>query len=92
MQQALQQMQQAVQQQQQNRDPNSRTDPSMSFPAALSLLLSTLDRELEVVAKAGADAFAARDLTRADAALKFSGRLTEFRSVAHELLEYYKRR
>jgi hypothetical protein len=69
-----------------------QTQAPTTFPAALSLLLGTLDRELAVVAKAGADAFAARDLTRADAALKFSGRLTEFRALAQELLEYYKRR
>lgn len=63
-----------------------------SFPVALSNMISSLDRELEIVAKAGADAFAQRDLTRADAALKFSGRLTEFRNIALELLEYYKRK
>lgn len=71
--------------------PPAREQP-ISFPAALSLLVGTLDRELEVVAKAGADAFAQRDLARADAALKFSGRLTEFRVMAHELLEYYRRK
>lgn len=60
-----------------------------TFPEALSALLSTLDQELEVVAKAGSDAFAQRDLARADAALKFSGRLNEFRTLARELWEYY---
>ncbi len=60
-----------------------------TFPEALSALLSTLDKELEVVAKAGSDAFAQRDLARADAALKFSGRLSEFRTLARELWEYY---
>ncbi|HEY9715060.1 MAG TPA: hypothetical protein V6C72_16440, partial [Chroococcales cyanobacterium] len=58
----------------------------------LQALVTCLDRELEVVAKAGADAFAQRDLNRADAALKFSERLTDFRSVAQELLSYYKDR
>ncbi|HEY9733196.1 MAG TPA: hypothetical protein V6C89_14860 [Drouetiella sp.] len=60
-----------------------------TFSEALSALLSTLDQELEVVAKAGSDAFAQRDLARADAALKFSGRLSEFRTFARELWEYY---
>lgn len=60
-----------------------------TFPEALSALLGTLDQELEVVAKAGSDAFAQRDLARADAALKFSGRLSEFRTLARELWEYY---
>lgn len=60
-----------------------------TFPEALSALLATLDQELEVVAKAGSDAFAQRDLARADAALKFSGRLNEFRTLARELWEYY---
>ncbi len=60
-----------------------------NFPEALSALLSCLDQELEIVAKAGSDAFAQRDLARADAALKFSGRLTEFRTLARELYEYY---
>ena len=66
--------------------------PPMSFPAALSLLLGTLDKELEVVAKAGMDAFSQRDLVRADAALKFSGRLSEFRALVLEILDYYKRK
>jgi hypothetical protein len=65
---------------------------NVSFPVALSMLLPTLDRELEVVAKAGMDAFSQRDLVRADAALKFSGRLSEFRALALEILDYYKRK
>ncbi|HEY9677940.1 MAG TPA: hypothetical protein V6C76_08015 [Drouetiella sp.] len=60
-----------------------------TFPEALGALLATLDAELESVAKAGSDAFAQRDLARADAALKFSGRLNEFRTLARELFEYY---
>ncbi len=60
-----------------------------NFTEALSALLSCLDQELEIVARAGSDAFAQRDLARADAALKFSGRLTEFRTLARELYEYY---
>lgn len=60
-----------------------------NFHNVLSALIQCLDKELEAVAKAGADAFAARDLSRADAALKFSGRLTDFRAVARELLSYY---
>lgn len=67
-------------------------NPNVSFPVALSMLLPTLDRELEVVAKAGMDAFSQRDLVRADAALKFSGRLSEFRTLALEILDYYKRK
>jgi len=67
-------------------------NPNVSFPVALSMLIPTLDRELEVVAKAGMDAFSQRDLVRADAALKFSGRLSEFRALALELLDYYKRK
>lgn len=64
----------------------------MNLPAALTILITSLDRELEVVAKAGADAFAARDLARADAALKFSGRLNEYRQMSQELLDYYRRK
>ena len=47
---------------------------------------------LEVVAKAGADAFALRDLGRADAALKFSARLADYKQMSQELLEYYRRK
>ncbi len=50
-----------------------RTETQLPFPAALSMMISALDRELEVVAKAGAEAFSQKDLARADAALKFSG-------------------
>jgi hypothetical protein len=64
----------------------------MNLPAALGILILSLDRELEVLAKAGADAFAARDLVRADAALKFSGRLSEYRQLSQELLDYYRRK
>jgi hypothetical protein len=69
-----------------------KPDAQMSFSNALIQLVSALDRELEIVAKAGSDAFAQKDLARADAALKFSGRLTDFRQTAQELLEYYKRK
>jgi hypothetical protein len=64
----------------------------MNLPAALSLLIVSLDREMEVVAKAGADAFAQRDLARADAALKFTARLSEYRQLSQELLDYYRRK
>jgi hypothetical protein len=47
---------------------------------------------MEVVAKAGADAFAQRDLARADAALKFTARLSEYRQLSQELLDYYRRK
>jgi hypothetical protein len=67
-------------------------EPTGGFANALAQFIMSLDRELEVVAKAGSDAFARKDLQRADAALKFSGKLTEFRNMATELLEYYKRR
>ncbi|MBS1953028.1 MAG: hypothetical protein JST89_02520 [Cyanobacteria bacterium SZAS-4] len=86
-----QQPQQRVPQQpqyQQQQPPPPPPRPA-TFSEALSALLSCLDQELEVVAKAGSDAFAQRDLARADAALKFSGRLTEFRTLARELHEYY---
>ncbi len=93
---ALQQASQATQPQQQpQRAPQAPTPQYQqqqrpaNFPEALSALLSCLDQELEIVAKAGSDAFAQRDLARADAALKFSGRLTEFRTLARELYEYY---
>ena len=66
--------------------------PPMNLPSALTHLIQSLDRELEVVAKAGADAFASRDLARADAALKFSGRLNEYRQMSQELLDYYRRK
>ncbi|CAN5572951.1 hypothetical protein BH10CYA1_BH10CYA1_21680 [soil metagenome] len=74
--------------QQPPQQPQPPAKPA-SFSEALSALLGCLDQELEVVAKAGSDAFAQRDLARADAALKFSGRLTEFRTLARELHEYY---
>jgi hypothetical protein len=61
-----------------------------NFPDSLSHMLTFLDKELDVVHKAGSDAFAARDLARADAALKFSSRLQEFRDFARELLDYYR--
>ncbi len=96
-QQALQQQPQQAQQPQlrvpqqpqyQQQQPPPPPRPA-TFPEALKALLACLDQELEVVAKAGSDAFAQRDLARADAALKFSGRLTEFRTLARELHEYY---
>ena len=65
---------------------------ALNLPATLSLLIASLDREMEVVAKAGADAFALRDLGRADAALKFSSRLAEYRQMSQELLDYYRRK
>jgi hypothetical protein len=77
------------QQPQQQPPPQPQPVRPATFPEALSALLTTLDQELEVVAKAGSDAFAQRDLARADAALKFSGRLSEFRTLARELWEYY---
>jgi hypothetical protein len=70
--------------------PNTVPGKSQSFPEALSGLLVSLDRELEVVAKAGSDAFNQRDLARADAALKFSARLSDFRDIAREILDYYR--
>ncbi len=70
----------------------ARPTQPMNLPAALSLLIASLDREMEVVAKAGADAFALRDLGRADAALKFSSRLSEYRQMSQELLDYYRRK
>jgi hypothetical protein len=76
----------------QNAANASRTAQPMNLPAALSLLIASLDREMEVVAKAGADAFALRDLGRADAALKFSSRLSEYRQMSQELLDYYRRK
>jgi len=74
------------------QEPQNKSDAQMSFSNALVQIVGALDRELEIVAKAGADAFAQKDLSRADAALKFSGRLTEFRRMAQEFLEYYKRK
>lgn len=87
--------QQMPPQQQQSYLPQPEPAPAQrplspeNFHNVLSVLIQCLDKELEAVAKAGADAFAARDLSRADAALKFSGRLTDFRAVARELLSYY---
>ena len=73
------------------QSPARPTQP-INLPAALNLLIQSLDREMEVVAKAGADAFALRDLGRADAALKFSARLADYRQTSQELLEYYRRK
>jgi hypothetical protein len=70
----------------------ARQAAPMNLPAALSLLIQSLEREMEVVAKAGADAFALRDLGRADAALKFSARLADYKQISQELLEYYRRK
>jgi hypothetical protein len=87
------------QQQQQQRPaamaaplPSSPTTGPMNLPAALSILLISIDKELEVVAKAGADAFNAKEFARADAALKFSARLNDYRKVSQELLDYYRRK
>jgi hypothetical protein len=72
---------------------NSSTEVKpMNLPVVLSQLINSLDRELGAVAKAGAEAFALRDLVRADAALKFSTRLAEYRRVTQELLDYYHRK
>lgn len=76
----------------QNAANAARPVQPMNLPAALSQLIASLDREMEVVAKAGADAFALRDLGRADAALKFSSRLSEYRQMSQELLDYYRRK
>jgi hypothetical protein len=76
----------------QNAANASRPAQPMNLPAALAQLIASLDREMEVVAKAGADAFALRDLGRADAALKFSSRLSEYRQMSQELLDYYRRK
>jgi hypothetical protein len=70
----------------------ARQAAPVNLPAALSLLIQSLEREMEVVAKAGADAFALRDLGRADAALKFSARLADYKQMSQELLEYYRRK
>jgi hypothetical protein len=70
----------------------ARQSAPVNLPAALTLLIQSLEREMEVVAKAGADAFALRDLGRADAALKFSARLADYRQISQELLEYYRRK
>ena len=64
----------------------------MNLPAALNMLLMSIDKELEVVSKAGADAFNAKDFSRADAALKFSSRLGDYRKISQELLDYYRRK
>ena len=90
-QQPFQNLQLQMQQMNQMRQGQSgRSD--QSFSSALTNLLDALERELEIVAKAGSDAFSQKDLARADAALKFSARLTEFKATAAELLEYYKRK
>lgn len=65
---------------------------AMNLSGALDLLISALDHELEIIAKAGAEAFSHRDLARADAALRFSGRLSEYRKMSQELLDYYRRK
>ena len=70
----------------------SQGQAHLSFAGSLAQMLAALDRELEIVAKAGSDAFSQKDLARADAALKFSERLTEFRKTANQLLDYYRRR
>jgi hypothetical protein len=70
----------------------ARPSAPVNLPAALSQLIQSLEREMEVVAKAGADAFALRDLGRADAALKFSARLDNYKQISQELLEYYRRK
>jgi hypothetical protein len=64
----------------------------MNLPAALNILLMSIDKELEVVTKAGAEAFNAKEFARADAALKFSARLNDYRNVSQELLDYYRRK
>ncbi|MDR3613455.1 MAG: hypothetical protein P4L53_07805 [Candidatus Obscuribacterales bacterium] len=91
-------LQQQQQQQQQRPAPMATPAPvappngPMNLPAALSILLMSIDKELEVVAKAGADAFNSKEFARADAALKFSARLNDYRKVSQELLDYYRRK
>jgi hypothetical protein len=88
------------QQQQQQQRPAPMAAPApvatptgpMNLPAALNILLMSIDKELEVVAKAGADAFNSKEFARADAALKFSARLSDYRKVSQELLDYYRRK
>jgi len=72
--------------------PSAPPTGPMNLPASLNILLMSIDKELEVVAKAGADAFNAKEFARADAALKFSARLNDYRKVSQELLDYYRRK
>lgn len=64
---------------------NAHQQP-LSLTDALRVLLPGLDQELESLARQGGEAFAKRDFKLADDILKWSGRLSQFREEAADLL------
>jgi hypothetical protein len=62
----------------------------LGLPAALQILLQSLDLELEAVSQAGAQAFNARDLARTQAILELTNKLSELRQLAEQLYNDYQ--
>lgn len=65
---------------------NLNTQEVLSLTDGLRSLLPGLDAELEALARQGGEAFAKRDFKLADDILKWSGRLSQFREEAADLL------
>lgn len=65
---------------------NSSSHEYLSLTDGLRVLLPGLDAELEALARQGGEAFAKRDFKLADDILKWSGRLSQFREEAADLL------
>lgn len=74
-----------------NQAPQQVSQPAgaqefLSLTEALKVLLPGLDAELESLARQGGEAFSKRDFKLADDILKWSGRLSQFREEAADLL------
>ena len=57
------------------------------FVDAISVVLSTIDAQIELLAQQGTQAFGARDFRRAEAIIKLSERLTSFKTEAQEIMQ-----
>jgi hypothetical protein len=68
----------------------NRVASPMTLPRALQMLLQSVDLELEAVSQAGAQAFNARDLTRTQAILELTNKLSDFRQAAKQLYDEYQ--
>lgn len=57
------------------------------FIDAISVVLSTIDTQIELLAQQGTEAFSSRDFRRAESVIKLSERLTRFKVEAQEILQ-----
>lgn len=57
------------------------------FVDAISVVLSTIDSQIELLAQQGTQAFSAKDFRRAEAIIKLSERLTSFKTEAQEIMQ-----